>query len=81
LIFCSAAGLGWNPAEDLAPLGSRASVCGDVSTLVDRIVAASRPDDHILVMSNGGFGGIHDRLLKALTRSDLTGQDDASRAP
>jgi len=38
----------------------------DLSALVDGIVAAARPGDHVLVMSNGGFGGIHERLLRAL---------------
>jgi UDP-N-acetylmuramate: L-alanyl-gamma-D-glutamyl-meso-diaminopimelate ligase len=81
LCFCSAAGLSWNPAEDLEMLGLRASVASDVPTLVDRIVAAARPGDHILVMSNGGFGGIHDRLLEALAKPNHPGQDDAPRNP
>ncbi|MNH32690.1 UDP-N-acetylmuramate:L-alanyl-gamma-D-glutamyl-meso-diaminopimelate ligase [compost metagenome] len=38
----------------------------DLGTLVDMIVRTAQPGDHILVMSNGGFGGIHDRLLEAL---------------
>jgi UDP-N-acetylmuramate: L-alanyl-gamma-D-glutamyl-meso-diaminopimelate ligase len=39
---------------------------GDIDALVSRIVAEALPGDHVLVMSNGGFGGIHDKLLKAL---------------
>jgi UDP-N-acetylmuramate: L-alanyl-gamma-D-glutamyl-meso-diaminopimelate ligase len=65
-VFCYAANLGWDAAEALAPLGDKALVADDLDTLVKRIVAAARPGDQILVMSNGGFGGIHDKLLAAL---------------
>ncbi len=72
LAFCHTAGLGWDAAEALAPLGvgtapgQRAQVAGDVDTLVRQIVAAARPGDHIVCMSNGGFGGVHAKLLAAL---------------
>jgi UDP-N-acetylmuramate: L-alanyl-gamma-D-glutamyl-meso-diaminopimelate ligase len=48
------------------PLGERASGSSELDALVAAIVAESRSGDSILVMSNGGFGGIHDRLLRAL---------------
>ena len=79
--FCSAAGLSWNPTEDLASLGSRATVAGDIATLVDLIVAAAQPGDHILIMSNGSFGGIHERLLKALAERGPMTQSSMHRAP
>ena len=66
--FCYAANLGWDAREALAPMGDRATVEDDLERLVGRIVAAARPGDQILVMSNGGFGGIHDKLLAALGR-------------
>jgi UDP-N-acetylmuramate: L-alanyl-gamma-D-glutamyl-meso-diaminopimelate ligase len=66
LVFCYSAGLAWNVTETLAPLAERLHVEDDLAGLVERIRAASRPDDQILVMSNGGFGGLHDRLLAAL---------------
>ncbi len=66
LVFCYSAGLGWNAAETLAPLGEVLHVEDDLACLVERICAASRPDDQILVMSNGGFGGLHEKLLAAL---------------
>lgn len=66
LSFCHAGGLDWNAAEALAPMGARARVAADIDTLVAQVVAAAQPGDHIVCMSNGGFGGIHDRLLKAL---------------
>ncbi|MDO9601597.1 MAG: UDP-N-acetylmuramate:L-alanyl-gamma-D-glutamyl-meso-diaminopimelate ligase, partial [Rhodocyclaceae bacterium] len=44
----------------------KAVVTDDLTDLVARIVTAAAPGDHVLVMSNGGFGGIHDKLLAAL---------------
>ena len=66
LVFCYAANLGWNPAEALAPLGGKALIEGDLERLVTRIAETARAGDRILVMSNGGFGGIHEKLLAAL---------------
>ena len=66
LVFCYAANLGWNPAEALTSLGPRAVTEVDLSRLVEAIAQAARPGDHVLVMSNGGFGGIHDKLLARL---------------
>ena len=65
-VFCYGANLGWDAAAALAPLGDKAQVSDDLADLVQRIVADARPGDHILVMSNGGFGGIHQQLLDAL---------------
>ncbi len=67
-VFCYAGGIGWDVAGALAPLGGRALVETDLARLVDAIVACAEPGDHLLVMSNGGFGGIHQRLLDALTK-------------
>lgn len=74
LVFCygDATGkhaLGWDPAAVLAPLGERASAWNEIDPMVSAVVAAARPEDHILVMSNGGFAGIHDRLLQGLTKT------------
>jgi len=66
LAFCHSGGLGWNAAEALAPMGTQAVVCDSIDGLVERVVAAARPGDHVLCMSNGGFGGIHAKLLAAL---------------
>ncbi len=41
-------------------------MAGDIESLVTRVVAAVRPSDHLLCMSNGGFGGVHAKLLEAL---------------
>ncbi len=47
-------------------MGERAMVVDDLGALVKAIVSEARPGDHILVMSNGSFGGIHGKLLGAL---------------
>ena len=65
-VFCYGAGLGWDAAEALAPLGERACAYDALDALVADVAAAARPGDHILVMSNGGFGGVHQKLLDAL---------------
>ena len=65
-VFCYAGNLGWDPAEALAPLGARAEVHGDLVALVAAVARDARPGDHVVVMSNGGFGGVHARLLEAL---------------
>lgn len=69
LVFCYSARLGWDAAETLAPLGGKVQVSDDLADLIGRIVNAARPGDQILVMSNGDFGGIHDKLLAALAGS------------
>jgi UDP-N-acetylmuramate: L-alanyl-gamma-D-glutamyl-meso-diaminopimelate ligase len=66
--FCYAGGLGWDAAEALAPLGAKASVHHELDALVAAVVAEARPGDRVLVMSNGGFGGVHAKLLEALGR-------------
>ncbi|MED5617957.1 UDP-N-acetylmuramate:L-alanyl-gamma-D-glutamyl-meso-diaminopimelate ligase [Ideonella sp. BN130291] len=68
LVFCHSGNLGWDPREPLAPLGAQAIVCDSIEALVAAVAKAARPGDHVLCMSNGGFGGIHAKLLDALTR-------------
>lgn len=60
--------LGWSLAEALAPLGDKAHVHRAVGNIIDAVAADSRADrpQHLLVMSNGGFGGIHEQLLQRL---------------
>ncbi len=66
LVFCYSGGIGWDVADALALLGTKLHVNDQLDRLIQGIVTAARPGDHILVMSNGGFGGIHQRLLDAL---------------
>ena len=66
LSFCHSGGLGWDPQESLAPLGERAQVAASIDELLQQVTRAVRPGDHVICMSNGGFGGFHARLLAAL---------------
>ncbi len=66
LAFSLQGDYGWSVREALAPLGKSAVVADSVDALVAAIVSAARPGDHVLCMSNGGFGGIHGKLLDAL---------------
>ena len=65
-VFCFSGGLQWDAAAVLAPLGGKAAVLGDLGALVEAIAGAARRGDHVLIMSNGGFGGIHEKLLARL---------------
>ena len=64
--FGSQQALGWSLADALKPLGAIAHSFDQVDFLVQAIVNVAQPGDHILVMSNGGFGGVHQKLLEAL---------------
>jgi UDP-N-acetylmuramate: L-alanyl-gamma-D-glutamyl-meso-diaminopimelate ligase len=66
LSFCHTGGLDWDAAQALAPMGTKARVAPSVDDLVRDVAAVAMPGDHILCMSNGGFGGIHAKLLQAL---------------
>ena len=67
-VWCYSAQLGWDPAEVLAPLGARAQSSASLDEIVASVAAEARSGDRVLVMSNGGFGGVHGKLLAALAR-------------
>jgi UDP-N-acetylmuramate: L-alanyl-gamma-D-glutamyl-meso-diaminopimelate ligase len=66
LAFCHAGGLDWDARAALAPLGERATVADELPTLVQQVTQAARPGDHIVCMSNGSFGGVHQKLIDLL---------------
>ena len=71
LVFCfgektGKQALGWDPAIVLASLGDRLDAHDQLASLIESVRQAARPGDHVLVMSNGGFGGVHAKLLDAL---------------
>jgi UDP-N-acetylmuramate: L-alanyl-gamma-D-glutamyl-meso-diaminopimelate ligase len=68
LVFCYSGNLDWDAHSALTPLGGKAIVEEDLGAMISKIVAAAQPGDHILVMSNGGFGGIHEKLLIQLRK-------------
>jgi UDP-N-acetylmuramate: L-alanyl-gamma-D-glutamyl-meso-diaminopimelate ligase len=69
LVYCHAANLGWDPSKALAPLSSRAAIYTAIEPMVEALGLVLRPGDHVLVMSNGGFGGVHAKLLERLARA------------
>ena len=66
LAFCHSGGLGWDAVEALANMGERAQVAETIDQLLAQVIVQARPGDHLVCMSNGGFGGIHLKLLQAL---------------
>jgi UDP-N-acetylmuramate: L-alanyl-gamma-D-glutamyl-meso-diaminopimelate ligase len=66
LVFCYGANLGWDATEALIPIANKAKTFDDLTMLVQAIKQAAKPHDHILVMSNGGFGGVHQKILDSL---------------
>jgi UDP-N-acetylmuramate: L-alanyl-gamma-D-glutamyl-meso-diaminopimelate ligase len=66
LAFCHSGGLDWDARDALAPLGERVMVANTVDQLAQQVASAARPGDQIVCMSNGGFGGIHGKLLDLL---------------
>jgi UDP-N-acetylmuramate: L-alanyl-gamma-D-glutamyl-meso-diaminopimelate ligase len=67
LAFCHTSGLDWDAADALLPMGTKAVTAASVTELITLINAAKQPGDHIVCMSNGGFGGIHTALLAQLS--------------
>ncbi|MEI6619330.1 MAG: UDP-N-acetylmuramate:L-alanyl-gamma-D-glutamyl-meso-diaminopimelate ligase [Betaproteobacteria bacterium] len=66
LAFCHSGSLGWDAVQALAPMGARAHVADTVDAVLAQVLACAQPGDHILCMSNGGFGGIQAKLHAGL---------------
>ncbi|HLZ99301.1 MAG TPA: UDP-N-acetylmuramate:L-alanyl-gamma-D-glutamyl-meso-diaminopimelate ligase [Steroidobacteraceae bacterium] len=64
--FLNPPGLGWDLPEAVRDLGARGRFADSVDALVKGLADDALPGDHVLVMSNGGFGGLHDKLLAEL---------------
>jgi UDP-N-acetylmuramate: L-alanyl-gamma-D-glutamyl-meso-diaminopimelate ligase len=60
------ADLGWDTREVLGALGGRGHASADVEALAGELARSARPGDQVLIMSNGGFGGLHEKLLAGL---------------
>lgn len=65
-VFCYSANLGWDADEALQPIADKTVVSEDLTALISAIAQEAKSGDHILIMSNGGFGGIHAKLLERL---------------
>lgn len=66
LVFCYSANLGWDAVEALQPIAAKSKIMDDLSLLIEAIYNATKSGDQILIMSNGGFGNIHQKLLHRL---------------
>jgi UDP-N-acetylmuramate: L-alanyl-gamma-D-glutamyl-meso-diaminopimelate ligase len=64
--FFAPEGLGWDLRGAVSGMGDRVSLAGSIDELVQELAAAAHSGDHVLIMSNGGFGGLHEKLLAAL---------------
>lgn len=65
-VFCYNKQLGWDVDAALQPIAHKSNTYTDLQQLEDEILSIAKPGDHILVMSNGGFGGIHQHLVDRL---------------
>src|SRR6266566_3275676 len=65
--------LGWDTDVVLTELGVRGHRSAEVDALSRELARAVRPGDHVLIMSNGGFGGLHGKLLAELERAAAAG--------
>ena len=68
-VFCFTEGLSWDARQALAPLGEKATCDDRLDALIEAIAREARAGDRVLVMSNGGFGGIHGKLLVRLAQA------------
>ena len=71
VVFVYAKDLGWDVAATLEPIGTKTGVFEDLDAMVNAIVVMSQPGDQILVMSNGGFGGVHGKILASLAAKEM----------
>jgi UDP-N-acetylmuramate: L-alanyl-gamma-D-glutamyl-meso-diaminopimelate ligase len=63
------ADIGWNTDAVVAGLGARGHSSNDIDSLAGELAQTARSGDHVLIMSNGGFGGLHGKLLAELERT------------
>lgn len=66
IVFSYGEHLDWDLEEAMRPIAAKSQVFTDLTTLITAITKVAQPDDHILVMSNGSFGGIHQKILNVL---------------
>ena len=69
-VFCYTANLGWDAAGALRPLGEKVKTSDDIEALIALIAKATKPGDQVLIMSNGGFAGIHGKLMEQLKKTN-----------
>jgi UDP-N-acetylmuramate: L-alanyl-gamma-D-glutamyl-meso-diaminopimelate ligase len=71
VVFVYANNLGWDVAKALESIGTKTGVFEDLEAMINAIVVMSKSGDQILVMSNGGFGGVHGKILARLAEREM----------
>jgi UDP-N-acetylmuramate: L-alanyl-gamma-D-glutamyl-meso-diaminopimelate ligase len=66
LVFGYSGGVDWSVADALKPIEAKARDVKTIDELVEQIASAARAGDHVVFMSNGGFGGIHQKMINRL---------------
>ena len=61
--------LGWDVSDVMTSVGKRGHLSRELDAMAEDIARSAKHGDHLLVMSNGGFGGLHGKLLAALNRA------------
>jgi UDP-N-acetylmuramate: L-alanyl-gamma-D-glutamyl-meso-diaminopimelate ligase len=69
-VFVFSGGVNWDVADALAPLAGKFSDAKQIDALVSHLARETRAGDHVLFMSNGGFGGIHEKFLRQLSTTE-----------
>ena len=72
LAFCHSGGLGWDATGALQSMGLKVQVGANIDEVIAQVLTQVKPGDHLLCMSNGGFGGIHNKLLEAIQAAEST---------
>ena len=72
LAFCHSGGLGWDASGALQSMGLKVQVGANIDEVIAQVLTQVKPGDHLLCMSNGGFGGIHNKLLEAIQAAEST---------
>ena len=65
-VFCYGEKLTWSAEEALAPIKNKSFIGLNMKNFVEAILKEAKSGDHILVMSNGSFNGIHQTLLNGI---------------
>ena len=67
VIWYAPANLGWDLAATAALCSVPSLVCDSLDAIIERVKTLAQSGTHVVIMSNGGFGGLHGKLAEALT--------------
>jgi UDP-N-acetylmuramate: L-alanyl-gamma-D-glutamyl-meso-diaminopimelate ligase len=78
VLWFEPAGVDWSLGNVVSASPVPAQLQDSIDSMVDACVQASEAGSHVVVMSNGGFGGIHQKLLARLANHSLSGTQEVS---